>query len=95
MARALLFEAKADPESQLSLQVGRRLKAAAGRRMSVVVGGPYAGLSDQVLENAFLMNRDEGLGGVRVLLVSDSKPSPELARAAGQARARLYHRPPR
>jgi hypothetical protein len=92
VARALLYEARHDPESRLSLQLSRRLAAAARRRQSVVVGGPYAALSDRVLTNALSLNADSGLRGLKVVLVSSESPSRELARAARGVRAQLYHR---
>ena len=95
LAKVLLYEAKHDPDSQLSLNLSRRIRAAAQRRMSVVIGGPYPELTEQVLSNALSLNREKGLGGLRVVLVSAREPSSDLARAATQARARLYHQSPR
>ena len=95
LARALLLEAKADPDSKLSALLGKRIAAASKRRMSVVVGGPYPDLTEQVLANAFALNQEDGLAGMKVVLVSSRGPSPDLTRAAREARARLYHHSPR
>lgn len=93
VAFGLLTEAKGDPSSPLSLRLSKSIALAAHRGMSVVVGGPYPELSDRVLQNALELNRDEPLRGLRLVLVSPSPPTPELARAASQAHATLYHRP--
>jgi hypothetical protein len=92
-AFGLLTEAKHDPSSPLSLQLSRSIALAARRGMNVVVGGPYPELSDRVLQNAFQLNREVPLRGLRLVLVSPSPPTPELASAANRARANLYHRP--
>jgi hypothetical protein len=92
IATALLAEAKTQPESKMSLQVGRRLALAARRRFHVVIGGPYPKLSERIVLNAFALNREGGLRGLTVVFVSEETPSPALAQAAKLARARLYHR---
>ncbi|MDJ0848821.1 MAG: hypothetical protein QNK04_10620 [Myxococcota bacterium] len=92
LAQAMLLEARTDPNSTLSRQIGKRLAAAARRRQSVVVGGPYPKLSDRVLVNAMSAHDEGGLRGLRVVLVSSDRPSAELAQAAREAQARLYHR---
>lgn len=92
LAKALLYEARADRRSELSRQLSRRIAVAAKRRQHVVVGGPYPDLSDQVLSNALLLNDAEQLAGIKVVLVSAETPSPRLARAASGAGVRLYHR---
>jgi len=92
-ALALLSEAKSDPRSPLSFQLGRRLATASARRGSVVVGGPYADLCDQVVRNALSMNHARGLRGLTVIFVAPEPPSEELRVAASAARARLQHRP--
>ena len=92
IARALLTEARANPDSPLIKRIGRSLGVAAKRRFHVVVGGPYPELSDQVLRSAFAHHREQGLGGLTVVYVSDVAPSPALARAAKDVRAKLYHR---
>lgn len=92
-ALALLSEAKSDPRSPLSFQLGRRLATASGRRGSVVVGGPYTDLCDQVVRNALSLNRARGLRGLTVIFVAPESPSQELRVAAAAAHARLQHRP--
>jgi outer membrane murein-binding lipoprotein Lpp len=92
-AYALLSEAKSDPRSPLSFQLGRRLATASGRRGSVVVGGPYTDLCDQVVRNALSMNRARGLRGLTVIFVAPEPPSEELRVAASASRAKLQHRP--
>jgi hypothetical protein len=93
VAFGLLTEAKGDPASPLSLRLSRSIALAARRGQSVVVGGPYPELCDRVLQNVFELNREEPLRGLRLVLVSSSPPTPELASAASRARANLYHRP--
>jgi hypothetical protein len=93
VARALLFEAQREPESEFSVLVSRRMEVAARRRTGVVVGGPYPELADQILRNALSLHREKGLAGLVVLLVSPAPPSPALAQAARTARTRLVHRP--
>jgi hypothetical protein len=92
IAKALLTEARANPESPLAKRVSRTLGVAARRQFHVVVGGPYPELSDRVLRNAFALHREKGLPGLRVVYVSALPPSGELAEAARTARAKLYHR---
>jgi hypothetical protein len=92
-AYALLSEAKSDPRSPLSSQLGRRLAAASGRRGSVVVGGPYSDLCDQVVRNALAMNRARGLRGLTLIFVAPEPPSEELRVAVSATRAKLQHRP--
>lgn len=91
VARALLYEARHDPDSELSALLGKRMAAASKRRISLVVGGPYPDLTEQVLANALHLNQEQGLRGMKVVLVSAQGPSAELARAAREARVRLYH----
>jgi hypothetical protein len=91
VARALLFAARRDPDSEMSALLGKRMAAASKRRISLVVGGPYPDLTEQVLANAMRLNQEHGLRGMKVVLVSERGPSPELARAAREARVRLYH----
>jgi hypothetical protein len=93
VALLLLTEAKGDPRSPLSSQLGRRFAHAAGRRTSLVVGGPYSDLCDQVVRNAFALNRDRSLRGLTVIFVAPEPPSQELRVAAAAAHARLQHRP--
>ena len=93
IAKALLTEARVNPESPLTTQVSKRLGIAARRKFHVVVGGPYSDLSDRVLRNAFALHRKQGLAGLTVVYVSNARPSFELARAANEARAQLHHRP--
>lgn len=93
IAVALVTEAKNDPESRVSVQLGRRLALAAKRRFHVlVVGGPYPDLSDRLLLNALNLHRDGELKGLLVVLVSDEEPSAALAEAARVAQTRLHHR---
>jgi hypothetical protein len=92
VAWALLTEAKGDHSSPLSVQLSRRIALAARRHMKVVVGGPYAGLTDQVLRNALSLQEERAVRGMTLVLVSEEPPSPELAQAAQAAQARLYHR---
>lgn len=92
IAKALLTEARHNPESPLVARVSKRLGIAARRKFHVVVGGPYPDLSDGVLSRAFELHRREGLGGLTVVFVSDERPSPELTSAARAVHARLHHR---
>lgn len=92
VALALLTEARTDPESDLSKRLGSGIALSARRGMHVVVGGPYAHLTDQVLRNALTLQGDGSLRGLVVVFVSPEPPSRELAQAVQQARARLYHR---
>lgn len=94
VAKALLLEARANPDSQLSALLGKRIAAASKRHFSVVVGGPYPDLTEQVLANALALNQEGGLAGMKLVLVSSQGPSAELTRAAREARARLYHHSP-
>jgi hypothetical protein len=91
LAKALLYEARHDEDSQLSSLIGKRIAAASKRSISVVVGGPYPELTEQVLTNALNLNRETGLRGVKVVLVSSKGPSADLARLARETRVRLYH----
>ena len=93
IAKALLTEARANPESPLATQVSKRLGIAARRKFHVVVGGPYPDLSDRILRNAFALHRKQGLAGLTVVYVSNARPSVELARAAHEVHAQLHHRP--
>ncbi len=95
VAKALFLEAKADPDSQLSALLAKRIAAASKRRFSVVVGGPYPDLTEQVLANALALNQEHGLAGMKLVLVSSRGPSSDLTRAAREARARLDHHSPR
>jgi hypothetical protein len=95
LAKALLYEARHDPDSQLSALVGKRMAAASKRNISVVVGGPYPELTEQVLRNALDLNHESGLRGMKVVLVSSQGPSPDLSRLARETRVRLYHHSPR
>jgi len=92
-ALSLLSEAKNDPRSPLSLQLGRRFATAAGRRTNLVVGGPYADLCDQIVRNAFALNRKRALRGLTVIFVAPEPPSEALRVAAATVHARLQHRP--
>jgi hypothetical protein len=93
IARALLTEARVNPESPLTTQVSKRLGIAARRKFHVVLGGPYPDLSDRILLNAFALNRKQGLAGLTIVYVSDARPSFELAEAASEVHAHLHHRP--
>jgi hypothetical protein len=92
VAKALLTEARVNPESPLSVSVSRRIEIAAQRRLQVVVGGPYPDLTDQVVTNALRLQPEKGLRGATLVFVSPQRPSPQLQAAAKQAQARLYHR---
>lgn len=92
IASALLTEAKANPESPPAVRLAHSLAAAAKRNIHVVVGGPYPELSDRIVRNALLLNREQGLRGLTLVYVSEQRPSAELADAARSVRARLYHR---
>ncbi len=92
-AWTLLSEARSDPRSPLSFQLGRRLASASARRMTFVVGGPYSDLCDQVVRNALSLNRDRPLRGLTVIFVAPEPPSEELRLAAAAVQARLQHRP--
>jgi hypothetical protein len=91
LAQAMLYEARHDPDSELSALLGKRMAAASKRRITLVVGGPYPELTEQVLANALHLNEEQGLRGMKLVLVSEQGPSPELSRAAREARVRLYH----
>lgn len=92
VAQGLLYEARHYPDSsEMSALLGKRLAAASKRRISLVVGGPYPDLTEQVLTNALALNRRQGLRGMKVVLVSSKGPSPDLSRAAREARVRLYY----
>ncbi len=95
VAFGLLTEARVEPASELSRGIGNQLKRAHRRRAHVVVGGPYPKLSDRILANALSLNADGQLRGLRVVFVSDTAPTSDLAEAARRARTRLYHLTPR
>ncbi len=92
VAWGLLAEAKMDRTSPLSVQTGKRIAGAARQGRAVVVGGPYPALTDRILRNALALHEEQGLRGLRLLVVSAERPSDELRTAASAARARLYHR---
>ena len=90
-AWALLADAKSDPSSPMSYRLSRGLAAAAHRGFDVVVGGPYAALSDQVVRNALTLQGERPLGGLTLVFVSSKPPSEALLEAAKHADARLRH----
>jgi hypothetical protein len=92
-AWVLLADARSDPASQLSSQLSSHLATASSRRQTLVVGGPYSELCDQLLVNAFALRRERPLRGLTLVLVAPEPPSPQLSAAASAASARLYHRP--
>lgn len=92
VAWGLLAEARMEPASPLSVQVQRRIEVAARRGFDVVVGGPYPGLSDQIVRNALTLSEGHRLSGLDVVFVSAQLPSPALKQAAGRAGIRLHHR---
>lgn len=92
VAFGLLAEARANADSPLSSDLARSLAAAHRSRRDVVTGGPFADLTDQVLRNALSLQGGTGLPGLKLIVASGEKPSPELARAARQARVELVHR---
>ena len=92
IAMALLAEARADPRSELSLQMSRRIALAAGRRQSVATGGSYPELVDQVLANALLLNPGRSLAGMRILVVTPASPGPVLSKAARERGVQIVHR---
>ncbi len=81
-----------DRISPLSVRTGKRIAGAARQGRAVVVGGPYPALTDQILRNALALHEEKNLRGLRLVLVSEDRPSDELRKAASGARARLYHR---
>lgn len=91
VAFGLLAEARANTDSPLSQQLGRRIGAAARRGFGVVIGGPYADLSDRVVQNALTLQREGRLPPFTLVFVSPEPPSAALARAARDANARLRH----
>jgi len=88
----LLADARSDPESQTSRQLGAHLATASSRRQALVVGGPYSELCDQLLLNALSLRRDRPLRGLTLVFVAPDPPSPAVTAAASAASARLYHR---
>jgi hypothetical protein len=92
VAWGMLTEAKMDRTSPLSVRTGKRLAGAARQGRAVVAGGPYPALTDQILRNALALHQEEGLPGLRLVVVSAEQPSAELRKAASGVRARLYHR---
>jgi hypothetical protein len=91
-AWGLLTEAKVDSDSPLSKRTNRRMALAAKRRSIVVVGGPYAGLSDRVVTNAIALDTEHELSGLQLVFVSPESPSTDLQSAARSASVRLVHR---
>ena len=57
------------------------------------MGGPYADLCDQIVRNAFALNRKRALRGLTVIFVAPEPPSEALRVAAATVHARLQHRP--
>ena len=95
VAIGLLAEARSDPSSTLSRGVGRQLDRARRRNAHVVVGGPYADLSDRILTNALKLNSEGQLRGLNVVFVSDDEPTSDLIEAARLSQTRIHHRAPR
>lgn len=91
-ALGLLAEERANADSPLSSALARSLEAAHRSRRDVVAGGPFADLTDQMLRNALSLQRRGGLPGLTIVVASEERPSPELARAAREAHVRLVHR---
>jgi hypothetical protein len=92
VAWGLTTEAKNDPNSELAQHVSRSLEVARTRHTDVVVGGPYADLNDQIVQNALALSERGSLAGVRLIYVSPKPPSEALRQAVGKAHASLYHR---
>jgi hypothetical protein len=92
VALGLLAEARANVDSPLSVSLGRQLAAAQRSRRDVVAGGPFADLTEQVLRNAFALQKEGGLEGLKLLLATQQQPSPALRHAAARTRVRLLYR---
>ena len=92
-AWTLLTEARGDPDSPRSRQLGASF--ARGRRYKIdfVIGGPYASLTDQLVLNALRQSKGRTLPGLRLYMVTPSPPSKALRETAAAARVRLLHRP--
>ncbi len=87
-----LTEEQTDPESApLSGQLSRKLASSASRGRTLVVGGPHAELTDQVVRNALAAREDRPLRGLILVYVSPAAPSPELRAAARRAKVALHH----
>jgi len=92
-AWTLLADARGDPRSPESLRLGHAISRAATQPTTVVVGGPYADLSDQIVRNALEMHGERALGRLTIVLVGPEPPSAELSAALARAGARIQHRP--
>jgi len=91
-ALARLGEARSEPRSSLSLDLGKQLKITRSRRMTFVVGGPYPDLADQIVQNALEYNKGAALPGLTLVYVSPDPPTDELKVAFKRKRARLFHK---
>jgi hypothetical protein len=92
VAWAKLTEAEQEPDIGASAQLAQRLHRAAGRDQRVVVGGPYPELTDRILVNALVANRNGNLSGLTIVFVSADGPSKSLAQEVRNSRARIVHR---
>jgi hypothetical protein len=92
VALGLLAEARANVDSPLSASIGRQLAAARRSRRDVVAGGPFPDLTEQVMRNAFALQKDGALEGLQLVLATQQPPSPALQNAARRTRVRLLYR---
>jgi hypothetical protein len=92
VALGLLAEARANVDSPLSASIGRQLAAAQRTRRDVVAGGPFPDLTEQVMRNAFALQKDGALEGLQLVLATQEQPSPALQNAARRTRVRLLYR---
>jgi hypothetical protein len=89
----LLADARSDPESPQSRQLSAQLATAASRRQTLVVGGPYPDLCEQVVLNALALRSERPLRGLTLVFVAPAPPGAAVTAAASAASAKLVHRP--
>ena len=92
-AMTLLADARTEPRRRISLDLAQQIGLAKSRRIYFVVGGPYAALNEQIVQNALDYHEDRPLPGLVLVLVSPQRPAVQLGALAKSKRVQLIHRP--
>lgn len=92
MAWTLIADARTNGPSNEARWLQRKLSAGAQGPAQLVVGGPFPGLTRQVLLDAFGLNEDRSLPGLTLVFVGDEASAADVRSAAQRVGARFHQR---
>ena len=92
MAWTLIASSRADGPSSDAKALRHKLRAGAAGPARIVVGGPFPHLTEQVVLDAFELNRGGALPGLTLVVVGGEDPPSQVVAEARRLGARVFHR---